>query len=275
MSGPVASKLQCTSACQQTQASRSNSLAPPWFLQESRAANPNAVTTPNGLGISQLCLAATSPMQRFVHHCTPAGWTSLLTSPALPPQDRPRRLLPSFTSPHPECRELGFLLERGRCTATAQAEGRLKMAWKIPDSRATFASQTSYTMVQPGLQCGSMYFELLIQSTCPSSKGFSGLKFWAVSMGCRPAQHRVKIRVHTCCSFWRPWDCTCAKVTELRLAGWEQPQMGQRDSVCQPAPQDHILVCNAAAGTALSLCSSNLCACLIFAEFKAFGSKSS
>ena len=49
-----------------------------------------------------------------------------LPSPALPLQDRPRRPLPSFARPHPEGHSLGFLLGRGRCTATAQADGGLR-----------------------------------------------------------------------------------------------------------------------------------------------------
>ena len=50
----------------------------------------------------------------------------LLTFSALPLQGRPRRPLPSFTSPHPEGHNLGFFLGRGRCTATAQADGGLR-----------------------------------------------------------------------------------------------------------------------------------------------------
>eukprot|EP00891_Asterochloris_glomerata_P000396 jgi/Astpho2/396/Aster-x0925 len=65
-------------------------------------------------------------------------------------------------------------------TATAEAEGGLKMAWKSRDGLAPDAPHLCYTKVQPGLQYGSMYIELLVQSTRPSSRGISGLKFWVV-----------------------------------------------------------------------------------------------
>lgn len=115
LSAPVASKLQCTSACQQTQASRSNSLAPPCFLQESRVANSNAVTSPNGLGISHLCLAAISPMQRFVHHCTP-GWLDLPADfPCPAPAGPPAQAAAKLHQPPPRVPRAG-LPPRARAT---------------------------------------------------------------------------------------------------------------------------------------------------------------
>ena len=148
---------------------------------------------PSCWGTSHLCLAASIPMQTPVHQCMPAGWDPLLICPALSPQGRPRRPPPSFTSPHPEGHSLGFLLERGRCTATAQAEGGMKIAFveeavgrrsRLVFGPAPDAPRSCYTVVQPGLQSGSTYTELLVQSMRPSSRGTSGLRFWVVSLTC-------------------------------------------------------------------------------------------
>ncbi len=73
------------------------------------------------------------------------------------------------------------------------------MAWKSREGLAPDAPHLCYTKVQPGLQYGSMYIELLVQSTRPSSRGISGLKFWVVSLGCILAQLRPKLPLCTYC----------------------------------------------------------------------------
>ena len=120
----------------------------------------------------------------------------MLISPAVPLQSRSRTPPPSFTSPHPEGLSLGFLLERERCIATTQTEGGLKTdCWEMDvcpchglEGPVSQVPDSCYTVVQPGLQSGSMYMELLVQSMRPSSKGMSGLNFWVVSMCCLRAQ---------------------------------------------------------------------------------------
>lgn len=192
LSGPVASKIWCTSMSQQMQPSGFSSPALPWFPQESRAANPKCCDTPDCWVVTHLCLAAICPTQVLGNQYTPAGQAPLLTSPALSLQGCPRKPPPSFTSPHPEGHNLGFLLERGRCTATAQAEGGLKTAFSEMDvcqqhglllELLEDTPPSCYTVVQPGLQSGSIFIELLVQSSHPPSQGMHGLKFWVVSLG--------------------------------------------------------------------------------------------
>ena len=129
--------------------------------------------------------------------------------PGLSLQGCLRRPPPSFTSPS-EGHNLGFLLERGRCTATAQAEGGLKTGlWASGIDQHVLlvaltpnAPHSCYTVVQPGLQSDSKYIELLIQSTQPSSIGKFGLKFWVVSLGCPLAQLCARLPLSTCCLTW-------------------------------------------------------------------------
>ena len=56
-----------------------------------------------------------------------------------------------------------------------------------------------YTVVQPGLVSGSMYVELLVQSTQPASRGPSGLRIWVVRLDCLLAQHCARLQVCSCC----------------------------------------------------------------------------
>ena len=170
--------------------------------------NKNAVTPPIVQTSHTFAWQLFCPVQCLVHQCTSAGWHPLLLDPAPSLQDRPRRPPLSFTSPHPEGRNLGFILEHGRCTATAQTEGVLRTAcWEEGfgprhDPRggpAPLDPHSCYTVVQPGLVSGSMYVELLVQSTQPASRGPSGLRIWVVRLDCLLAQHCARLQVCSCC----------------------------------------------------------------------------
>ena len=196
LSGPVASKTWCT-----MRASRPNPLAstPLRWTASCKNAMLHTQDAATSLVVGKSHTFAWQPVSPCkVWYTSARQLTRSLCPifPALSPQGRPRRPPPSFSSPHPEGRSLGFLLERGRGMATAQALGGLKKTYDLwTDQRldrleglARYALRSRYTVVQPGLQSGSMYVELLVKHMGPSSKGNSGLKFWVVSLCCPPTQ---------------------------------------------------------------------------------------
>ena len=209
-------------------------------------------------------------MQVWACGVMPAGWTPLVMSAALFPQGRLRRPLPSFASPHSGNDHLGLLLDRGRCTATAQVEGGLKAAFAdyrvapIGDL-ASEGAHSCYTVVQPGLQSGSMYMELLVQSMRPNSRGKRGLKFWVVSLGCLLAQRRARLPLCTCC-LRGPGRRILRRALSLGWWAWSSHIWGQRDSDCPPALQDQKLVWPCVAGVLVGLAAA---ACFMLPVFAA------
>ena len=104
---------------------------------------------------------------------------------------------------------------------------------------------TCYTVVQPGLQSGSMHIEFQVQSMRSSSRGVGGLKFWVVSLGCQLARHSAGLSLlHLLPNFGgRGIDM----VHKLGLMGWEQLHLGAK-VISLPAPEDPTL--------GLAMCSS-------------------
>ena len=73
------------------------------------------------------------------------------------------------------------------------------------------APQLCHSVVQPGLQSGSMYLELLVQSVHPSSRGWSVLTLCVVSLGCFLALHCAMLPLCDC--------CPTLEVLEVNLCG--------------------------------------------------------
>ncbi len=131
------------------------------------------------------------------------------------------------------------------------------------------APQTCYTVVQPGLQSGSMYIEFQVQSMHPSSRGIGGLKFWVVSSGC-PACLALcwAPTVHLLSHFGGLGRILVRR--DMSLGWWAGSSFlrGQRDSICQQALQDHIMVWPCAAGVPVGM---EAATCLTFPVYAIFG----